>query len=373
MTPYLAILMLLGSPAMGGSDTANAAAAPAPIRPSGPPPSVKIECTPDPVRMGDTVTCVLTIVHRQDVSITVGAPANVSPQPTVPSQPHGNGLLKTTRVLTLQNLAMQKLKIEGLTVNWTEASGGQDRLAVPVQRIPVQSVLEQNTNPEFKTFAKPQGDEDTFWANHGPVPYRVTHWPTVIAVGVLLVVLLGIVVGVVIKRWLDARKVVPIDPVDPRPAHVIAQSELAKLIAEDLPGQDRTDEYYVRLSEIIRAYLERRFQTNALEMTSDEIRAWARTSNFSSEILAGVDDFLEETDLVKFADFAPSASQLDTVTRVARGLIFLTQDRDESDQRDPDDHDSQDDQDDKEDQDDQGGDKDENEPKSPREHIEVTA
>ncbi len=324
MSLKLAMLIALAAPPIGGNDVGESPSTPI-IKPSGPPPELQIECEPNPVRMGEQVTCTLTIRHREDVSISVGAPINVTPLPSTPSQPTEDGLLKTTRILTLQNIAMQKLKIEGLTVTWTEAEGGQDRVDVPIQRIAVQSVLGQATNPDFRTFKNPQVDAELFWSRHGPLPYRITHWPTVIAVGVLLVVLLGIVIGVVVKRWLAARRIEPEEPIDPRPAHVIAQAELAQLIAEDLPGQDRMEEYYVRLSEIIRGYLERRFEINALEMTSDEIREWARRETLSSDVLAGVDDFLEETDLVKFADFAPSVSQLDTVTRVARGLIFLTQ------------------------------------------------
>mgnify|MGYP001181648062 CR=1 FL=1 len=83
-------------------------------------------------------------------------------------------------------------------------------------------------------------------------------------------------------------------------------------------------DYYFRLSEIVRGYLERRFGINGLEMTSDEIRRWLHSNTFTAEIRLSIDDFLGETDLVKFADFSPDDAATETVTRLARGLITLT-------------------------------------------------
>lgn len=40
--------------------------------------------------------------------------------------------------------------------------------------------------------------------------------------------------------------------------------------------------------------------------------------------LIAVEDFLSETDWVKFADFAPSESAADTAMRAARGIVELT-------------------------------------------------
>lgn len=86
-------------------------------------------------------------------------------------------------------------------------------------------------------------------------------------------------------------------------------------------------EFYFRLSEIVRAYLEKRFEFKALEMTSDEIRYSFRAierDRITAELnkrglsetefrillpermaqsaaLVAVEDFLVETDWVKFA------------------------------------------------------------------------
>jgi hypothetical protein len=126
--------------------------------------------------------------------------------------------------------------------------------------------------------------------------------------------------------------------VDTRPAHVIALEKLEQLDREHLPEQGLAKAYYFRLSEIVRDYLERRYRFGALEMTSDEIRTHlaaaevaargvshgAAEAAVTAEGRRAVEAFLDETDLVKFADFAPTESAAETVMRAARGIIALT-------------------------------------------------
>jgi hypothetical protein len=311
-----------GLSADGGSSAAEMAAAkPAP---TGPPPVAQLECAPTPARIGEVVVCTLTVVHRASVSITVTAPEDVVARTPAPAVPHLETMLKTTRDFELRPRSMRKLHVQNLVVIWTESTGGEGRLSIPGQKLAIKSVIGDAREPSFRTFETPGEDIDGFWARHGPLPYPITNWPLIIVLLVLLGGGVGFGVGYLIKRYLDAHRAEPAPWVDPRPAHVIAFEALERLIAEDLPAQGLVKDYYFRLSEIVRGYLERRFGINGLEMTSDEIRAWLPTANFSTEIMLSVDDFLGETDLVKFADFSPDESATETVTRLARGLITLT-------------------------------------------------
>ncbi len=305
---------------------------PGPPPAQGPPPAIQMACAPDPVRIGERLVCTLTAVHRPEVSIEVTAPERFAVDPPTPAKPRDDGLLETVRTLGVRPDSMKKVRVRGLSVVYTEATGGQGTVAVPPQVVPVGSVLGGATDPKFRTFETPtggaEGDDaaarDGFFQRHGPLPYRVFNWPLFIALCVLGGVGLGVGVGVLVKRYLDGRQVDPGPPVDPRPAHVIAFAELEALLAEDLPAEGRVGEFYVRLSEIVRRYLQRRFGIDGPEMTSDQIRAWAEARQLPAEVRMGLDDFLAETDLVKFADFSPTESAIDTVTRQARGFITLT-------------------------------------------------
>ncbi|MEE2787408.1 MAG: hypothetical protein VX589_08725 [Myxococcota bacterium] len=289
------------------------------------PPSVKMECLPNPVRIGEPLTCTVTIIHRANISVSLTTPDEARVKPAGAAAPHGANRLKTTRVFDVMAKSMRKTKVEGLEVVWTEPDGAEGRAPIPSQKIPSASVMMDADDPQFRTFKAPQVDAETFWRRHGPVPYRVTNWTAIVISIAVLVISLGFGIGYFVRRWLDSRRSEPEVWVDPRPAHVIALERLENLIAEDLPSQERIDEYYVRISEIVRGYLERRYGINGLEMTSDEIRAWCMAGDLSPETRAGFDAFLADSDLVKFADFRPSNQAIETIAKQARGLIVLTQ------------------------------------------------
>lgn len=315
-----------GEPAAAAPVDAGAPAAPdTPPPAKGPPPEVTLDCAPDPIRIGEALVCTLTALHPPDVSITVTAPPAFAPDDPLPATPRPDGRLETIRRFTLRPDSLRKVRVDGLAVIWQESTGGEGRLTLPRKIINTRSVLGGVPDPTFRDFDNPgEAGPDPFWNAHGPLPWRVFNWPLFIALCVLGATALGVGIGVAIKRWLDARRPDPGPPVDPRPAHVIAFEALDRLAAEDLPGQGRVGDYYVRLSEIIRAYLDRRFGIDAPEMTSNQIRTWAERAPITTEARLGLDDFLTETDLVKFADLNPTPSELDTVTRLGRGLISLT-------------------------------------------------
>ena len=101
---------------------------------------------------------------------------------------------------------MRKTFVKDINVIWREQDGAEGSAPVPVQRIPTASVMTNVTDPVFRTFANPQGNSDAFWATHGPVPHRVVNW-TAIIICPWFVILLGIGLGILIRRWQDSRKV----------------------------------------------------------------------------------------------------------------------------------------------------------------------
>ncbi len=89
---------------------------------------------------------------------------------------------------------------------------------------------------------------------------------------ILLVLVIAAIIWLLIrfiKRFSRTRKEV-IAPVIIEPAHVIAFRELEKLRDEKLWQNGETKKYYTRLTEILRQYLENRFQVFSLELTTSE-------------------------------------------------------------------------------------------------------
>jgi len=113
--------------------------------------------------------------------------------------------------------------------------------------------------------------------------------------------------------------------VTPIPAHEWAQRQIATLVAEDLVRKGRVQEFYYRISDIVRGYVERRFGVSAPEMTTEEFLATAASDGrFGERNTAELNGFLSACDLVKYARQLPGADDADAVLRAAGGFVERT-------------------------------------------------
>jgi hypothetical protein len=125
------------------------------------------------------------------------------------------------------------------------------------------------------------------------------------------------------KVFRRKEKVVPLPP--PLPAHEIAYRELARIRKADLPSRGRIKEYYFRISDVLRHYLENRFRLRAPERTTEEFLIDMATTNVLSlghQDLVG--SFLSHCDLVKFARYGPTAPEIEGVYDSAVRLVDET-------------------------------------------------
>ncbi len=107
--------------------------------------------------------------------------------------------------------------------------------------------------------------------------------------------------------------------------HQVALAELKKLMAEDLITKGQAKLFYLRLSAILRHYIEDRFSLRAPERTTEEFLADLR----SSRVLTApqkqlLKDFLEHCDMVKFAEFRPTHEQIDDAVNSCAQFITET-------------------------------------------------
>ena len=89
------------------------------------------------------------------------------------------------------------------------------------------------------------------------------------------------------------------------PAHEKALTALQALKQKELWQSGKIKEYQSELTDIIRRYLEDRFEVNALEMTSDEISRALRQKDFDTKHSSTLQRILTIADLVKFAKATP--------------------------------------------------------------------
>lgn len=107
--------------------------------------------------------------------------------------------------------------------------------------------------------------------------------------------------------WRKRRAIIGtiIPPKPPVPPYEMAMQQLNALKNQKLCEHGHEKEYYTRLTEILRVYLQRRFGINAMEMTSTQImREISRNEDIkpSSSLMKQI---LEIADFVKFANIRP--------------------------------------------------------------------
>lgn len=102
----------------------------------------------------------------------------------------------------------------------------------------------------------------------------------------------------------------------PRAANEIAYEKLSLLISKKLIQKGEYKKYYFELSEIIREYLGNRYQFDSIELTSDELLTKLKqTLELSRAFIPTIENFLEDTDLVKFSKVTPEQLEIESVTQ----------------------------------------------------------
>src|SRR5512133_838469 len=105
------------------------------------------------------------------------------------------------------------------------------------------------------------------------------------------------------------------------PADAIAIRELEKLKDEKPWLNNRVKYYYIRISEIVRTYLEDRYQIQAMEQTTDEIISALKPLQIGTSEFTRLNEMLKLSDLVKFAKVIPDPEE--NAVQVDRAIEFV--------------------------------------------------
>jgi hypothetical protein len=140
----------------------------------------------------------------------------------------------------------------------------------------------------------------------GPLAARRAWWPWLLAAA------LGALAWEAYRRW-KARPAAaggessPAEP--PLAPEDAAERALAALAASQLWERGEHAAYYLKLTDILRAYLEARYGEPALAMTSVEVARLVKAKQPDLKIGGVVRELLQRADLVKFARIKPSADE----------------------------------------------------------------
>lgn len=152
------------------------------------------------------------------------------------------------------------------------------------------------------------------------LPRQAPAWLLPVALGALLV--LGGAAGMAV--WLARRAGRPGAVI--RTAHEIAYDQLEALLAEQLVEAGAIKAFYLRLSNILRHYIENRFALRAPEQTTEEfLHALRESGDLDVEHKQVLREFLQHCDLVKFAEHQPEPAEIQATFDTCKRFIFETE------------------------------------------------
>jgi|APTNR8051073442_1049403.scaffolds.fasta_scaffold00090_40 hypothetical protein len=190
-----------------------------------------------------------------------------------------------------------------------DGQGIRTERALPVLSVQVQSIL-------------PEAGEQLRKAKD------LAHWPrppmTKFMLALGLIGLLALLLGLLVRWWLG-RRIRMEAPPPAIPAHEKALAALAALEQRTDFGRADAELFFVEVSSIVRRYVEDRFQLRAPEQTTEEfIRTTSTSSLLSNDHKRLMEDFLVESDLVKFARHRPGADRMKHALGAAYRLVRET-------------------------------------------------
>jgi len=149
-----------------------------------------------------------------------------------------------------------------------------------------------------------------------------------IAPWLLAIILIAALIFLVIYAISRRNKNRPLFQRPPKPKlppHIIALQELDKLKNENLWQHEKVKDYYTRLTDIIRVYIEERFVMAAMEQTTPEILDGFKhvKAQIDAKSVLELKEILELADLVKFAKLTPLPDE--NFNMLSNAYLFVKQ------------------------------------------------
>jgi hypothetical protein len=224
---------------------------------------------------------------------------------------------KISRSYVLEPFLSGDYKIPPMKVYFQKKGGPDDtRHEIETEEITVHVTSLLPENFKEMTLHDIQPPEDL------PRSYGLWFWTGGIA---LLTFISGVAVFIVIRK--RNRNAINI-PIKKIPAHQQAFDELNALVSENLVENGKIKEFYHKISDILRRYIENRFHIRAPELTTEEFLTGIKERNeFDTAHKQLLKNFLTHCDLVKFARHQPQREDIQKTFDACKEFILGTQEK----------------------------------------------
>lgn len=252
------------------------------------------------ILIGDQVNLILEIEHLKDAK--VGFPA----------LPDSFGRIEVLKKLKTDTIEMGDKAWQKQVLKYTITCFDSGNYAIEPQWFTVTAnglTDSVATNPVFLQVHTMQIDT-TKGLTDIKMPYAAPVTLKEVTPYILGVMLAGAILFLLLYSLKRRKKNQPLFkfPEKPKePAHVVALRELDRIRNEKLWQQDKTKQYYSEVTDVIRNYIENRFEIRAMEQTTEEILYSFRLRKdlLNEKTLSNLSQILTLADFVKFAKYKP--------------------------------------------------------------------
>ena len=198
-----------------------------------------------------------------------------------------NGMISVSRIYTLTSFDEQLYYLPPLPVQVDGKKYQSKNLALKVLTVPVDTLHPENFYP-------PKDVQDN--------PFLWSEWRGVFWLSLMLLFLFCLTCYLficlkgnkpIVARVRIIKKVLP---------HQRAMDEIEKIKADRMVASENQKEYYTRLTDTLRKYMQERFGFNAMEMTSSEIISRLQEVE-DKKMIDELRELFTTADLVKFAKY----------------------------------------------------------------------
>ncbi|MBK6408638.1 MAG: hypothetical protein IPF78_02865 [Flavobacteriales bacterium] len=247
----------------------------------------------------DTITSKLPILHDSHVDTIL------------PDKQNDPYLFKQTRMLTITAWDSGYWAIPPFTFVINGDTVGTTPLLLTV------NTVEADTSKAYRDI------KEIYTVPFSLLDWLREYWPWV-AGGIAGAAMLTALIIFLVRR--SRRPKPPVPEAPKAPLHVRTLLALEALQQKKLWEQDRTKDYYIELTDILRSYIEERYGIPALEQTTDELLAGLRLSSMPTAPREQLAQLLRLADMVKFAKWKALPTENEQVMASAIRLVQETAD-----------------------------------------------
>ena len=219
-----------------------------------------------------------------------------------------DNLIKVSKRLTLTSFDE---KLYPIPAFWVKVNGKKyitNSLALKVITVDVDTL-------HLNQFYPPKDVQDN--------PFSWNDWKEMFWCSLLLVLLLVVSIYLWVRLKQNKPIIVRVKVVKHLPPHKKALIKIEQIKQDKLTVSSNQKEYYTKLTDTLRRYIEERFGFNAMEMTTSEIIEHLQKEG-DNQMLLELKELFDTADLVKFAKYSAQINENDLNLVNAIHFIYNT-------------------------------------------------